>query len=66
MFRVVPVHARDNGPGVSVLSRNIPLDTGTYYMPVGLSIHLNMNRVSPLPKGIYHGDYGTPDRQAGE
>ena len=49
-----------------VLSQNVPLGTETYYMPVGLNICPNRNRVSPLPKGIYHGDYGTPDRQAGE
>ena len=58
-------------PGITVqeypvLSQNVPLGTGTYYIPVGLSIHPNRNRVSPLPKGIFSGDYGTPGRQAGE
>ena len=48
-----PVHARDNGPGVPVLSGNVPLGTGSYYIPVGLSIRPNRNRVPPLPKGIY-------------
>jgi len=33
MFRIGPVHARDNGPGVSVLSQNVLLGTKTYYMP---------------------------------
>jgi len=33
-----------------ILSRNVPLGTGTYYMPVGLSIRPNRNRVSPLPQ----------------
>jgi len=33
----------------SVLSRNVPLGTGTYYMPEGLSIRPNKNRVSPFP-----------------
>ena len=49
--------------GYSVLSWNVPLGTGSYYMPVGLSIRPNKNRVSLLPKGIYPGDYGTPGRQ---
>ena len=48
-----------------VLSRNIPLGTGFYYMPVALNICPNRNRVSPLPKGIYPGDYGTPGRRQG-
>jgi len=57
-------------PGTTVqeypaLSRNIPLGTGTYYMPEGLSIPPNWNRVSPFPTGIYPGDYSTPGRQAG-
>jgi len=45
-----------------VLSRNVPLGTGTYYMPERLSIRPNRNRVSLLPIGIYPGDYGTPGR----
>ena len=44
-----------------VLNRNALLGTGTYYMPVGLSI--NRKRVSPLPKRIYPGAYGTPGRR---
>jgi len=48
----------------SVLSQNVPLGTGTYYMPEGLSIRPNKNRVSPFLTGIYPGDYSTPDRQA--
>ena len=48
-----------------VLSWNVPLGTGTYYMPEGLSIRPNKNRVSPLPTGIYPGDYGTPGKHAG-
>ena len=36
-----------------VLSQNVPLGIGTYYIPVGLSIRPNRNRVSSLPKGIY-------------
>jgi len=48
-----------------VLSRNVPLGTGSYYMPIGLSICPNRNRVSPLPKGIYPGDYDTPGRRQG-
>ena len=59
-----PVHAWDNSPRVSVLSKNVPLGTGTYYMPEGLSICPNRNRVSPFPTGIYREDYSTPGRQA--
>jgi len=47
-----------------VLSRNVPLGTKTYYMPEGLSIRPNRNRVSPFPTRIYPGDYSTLDRQA--
>ena len=67
MFRMGPVHAQDNGPGVSVLSRsrNVPLGTGTYYMSEGLSIRPNRNRVSPFLTGIYPGDYSTPGRMQG-
>ena len=65
-----PLHAWDNGLGESETepertARYRPLDTGSYYKPVGLSIRPNRNRVSPLPKGIYPGDYGTPDRRQG-
>ena len=49
----------------SVLSRNVPLGTRSYYMPVGFSIRPNRNRVSPLPKRKDPGDYGTPDRRQG-
>ena len=49
-----------------VLSQNVALGTGTYYKPVGLSIRPNRNRVSPLPKGIDPGNYGTPGRKTGE
>ena len=48
-----------------VLSQNVPLGTGTYYMPEGLSICPNRNRMSPFPTGIYPGDYSTPSKQAG-
>jgi len=48
-----------------VLSQDVPLGTGSYYMPVGLNIRPNRNRVSPLPKGIYPGDYGTGGRRVG-
>ena len=47
-------------------NKNVPLDIRTYYMPEGLSIHPNRNRVSLLPKGIDPGDYGTPGRRTGE
>ena len=47
-----------------VLSWNVLLGAGTYYMPEGLSIRPNRNRVSPFPTGIYPGDYSTPGRQA--
>ena len=55
-------------PGITVqeypvLSWNVPLGTGTYYMPEGLIIRPNRNRMSPLPKGVDLGDYGTPDRE---
>ena len=66
MFRMGPRMPGTKIHEYSVLSRNVPLGTGSYYMPVELSICPNRNRVSPLPKGIYLGDYGTPDRQAGE
>jgi len=48
-----------------VLSQNVSLGTGFYYMPVGLSIRPDRNRVSLLPKGITPGDYGTPGRRQG-
>ena len=56
-------------PGITVqeypvLSGNVPLGTGTYYMPEGLRIRPNRNRVSPFPTGIYPGDYNTSGRQA--
>ena len=63
MFRMGSVHARDNGPEYPVLSRNVPLGTGTYYMPEGLSIRPNRNRVLPFPTGIYPGDYNIHGRQ---
>ena len=47
-----------------VLSRNVPLGTGTYYMPEGLSIRLNRNRVSPFPTGYTQGIIAHP--QAGK
>ena len=65
MFRMDLVHAQDNCQEYVVLSWNVPLGTGTYYMHVGLSVHLNRNRVSPFPKGIYLGDYDTPGRRQG-
>jgi len=49
----------------SLLSWNIPLGTASYYMPVGLSIHLNRNRVSSLPKGIDPRDYDTSGKKQG-
>ena len=49
-----------------VLSRNVPLGTGTYYMPKGLSTRPNRNRMSPFPTEIYLGDYSIPGKQAGE
>ena len=49
-----------------VLSRNVPLGTGTYYMPEGLSIRPNKNRVSPFPTGYTHGIIAHPaGRQGG-
>ena len=48
-----------------VLSRNVPLGTRSYYMLVGLNIHLNRNRMSPLPKGIDPGNYDIPGRRQG-
>ena len=65
MFRMGPMHARDNGPGVSGIE---PERTARYrdlLYAEGLSIRPNRNRVSPFPIGIYPGDYGTPGRQAG-
>ena len=49
-----------------VLSQNVLLVTRTHYMPVRLSIRLNRNRVSPLPRGIDSGDYDTPNRRTWE
>ena len=66
MFGVGLVHAQTTVQEYPVLSRNVPLGTKTYYMPVGLNIRPNRNRISPFPTGIYPGDYGTPGRQAGE
>ena len=63
MFRMGPVHARDNGQEYPILSRNVPLGTGTYYMPEGLSIRSNRNRVSPFPTGYTQGIIAHPDRQ---
>jgi len=63
MFRMGLMHARDNSPGVSGTE---PERTGRYrvlHMPVGLSIRPNRNRVSPLLKGIYPGNYSTPGRR---
>ena len=60
-----PVHARDNGPRVSGIETECNARYGSYYMPVGLSIHLNRNRMSPLPKGIDPGDYDVPGRRQG-
>ena len=65
MFRMGSVHAQDNGPGVSGTEPERTVGTGSYYMPVGLSIRPNRNRVSPLSKEIYPGDYSTPDRRQG-
>jgi len=65
MFRMGPVHAWTTVQDYPVLNRNVPLSTGSYYIPIRLSIRPNRNRVSPLPKGIYTGDYDTPDRSQG-
>jgi len=65
MFRMGLMHARDNGPEYPILSRNVPLGTGSYYLPVGLIIRPNRNRVSLLPKRIYPEDYGTPGKRQG-
>ena len=62
MFRMGPVHVRDNGPGDPVLSQNVPLGTGTYYMPEGLSIRPNRKSVT-VPHRINPGDYSTPGRK---
>jgi len=48
-----------------VLSWNLPLSIRSYFIPIGLSVLPNRNRVSPLPKGIYIGDYGTLGRRQG-
>jgi len=48
-----------------VLSRSVPLGTGSYYMPVGLSICPNRNRVSSLSKGIYREITAHPARGRG-
>ena len=66
MFRMGLVHARDNGPGVFDTELKVPLGIESYYMHVGLNIRPNRNRVSPLTKEIYPGNYGTPGRQVGE
>ena len=66
MFRMGPVHARTTVQEYPILSRNAPLGTKTYYMPEGLSIRPNRNRVSSFPTGIYPSDYSTPGRQAGD
>ena len=65
MFRVGHVHAWDNGLGVSSTEPERTAKYQDLHMPEGLSIRPNKNRVSPLPKGIYPGDYGTPGRQTG-
>ena len=65
MFRMGPVHARDNGPGVSGMSQNVPLGTGTYCMPEGLSIRPNMNRVSPFPTEYTQGITAHPAGRQG-
>ena len=62
MFRMGLVHAQDNGPGVSGTEPERTAGTGTYYMPEGLSIRPNRNRVSSFPTEIYLGDYSTPGR----
>ena len=60
------MHARDNGQEYPVLSRNVPLGTGTYYMPEVLSIRPNRNRVSPFPTGYTQGIIAHPaGRQGG-
>ena len=51
--------------GYPILSRNVPLGTGTYYMPVGLSIHPNKNRVSPLPRAWAQGLMAHPAGKQG-
>ena len=66
MFRMGPCMPETTVQEYPVLSRNVPIGTGSYYMPVGLSIRPNRNRVSPLPKGVAPGVYGTPDRRIGE
>ena len=55
MFRMGPVHARDNGPGVSGTEPERTARHRTYYMPESLSIRPNRNRVSPFPTGYTQG-----------
>ena len=65
MFRIGPVHARDNGPEVSGTE---PKRTVQYpdLLYAGLSIRPNRNRMSPLLKGIDPGDYDTLGRRTWE
>ena len=49
----------------SILSRNVPLGTGTYYMPEGLSIRPNRNRVSRFPTGYTQGIIAHPTGRQG-
>ena len=51
MFRMGPVHARDNGPGLSGTEPERTARHRIYYMPEGLIIHPYRNRVSPFPTG---------------
>ena len=60
MFRMGLVHARNNGPGVSGTEPEVPLGTGTYYMPEGLSIRPNRNTVSPFLTGYTQGIIAHP------
>ena len=51
MFRMGPVHARDNGPGVSNIEpERIARYRDLLYAITGLIIRPNRNMVSPLPK----------------
>ena len=63
MFRMGPVHARDNGLGEFSTEPERTARHRTYYMREGLSIRLNRNRVSPFPTGYTQGIIAHPDRQ---
>ena len=66
MFRMGPVHAWDNGPGVSGIEPECTArDWDLLYARRSLSIRPNRNRVSPFPTGYTQGIIAHPAGRQG-